>query len=179
MKFIKGLNRIFKKSDKPKEIVIPVSHMINEQFAENEHDRNRIEKEQRLTEYLAEENKRKKAVEEKLYAELQEKKKTNWMETTNEFTDLKKIQQEHQNTECRITEEQRKLEEYNAFVKMVEESQTAGTNFVEQIETTYSKSNIDTQFIDRNEVNITNLGEERLRFDKFQGKLGYTRKKSR
>lgn len=36
---------------------------------------------------------------------------------------------------------------------------------------------INTQFISKNEVDVTNLGSERLRYDKFPGKIGYTRKK--
>jgi 5-methylcytosine-specific restriction endonuclease McrA len=40
-----------------------------------------------------------------------------------------------------------------------------------------SKIGIDTQFVNKNEVKVTNLGNERLRYDKFPGKIGYTRKK--
>jgi hypothetical protein len=36
---------------------------------------------------------------------------------------------------------------------------------------------INTQFISNNEIDVTNLGSERLRYDKFPGKIGYTRKK--
>jgi DNA-directed RNA polymerase subunit RPC12/RpoP len=40
-----------------------------------------------------------------------------------------------------------------------------------------SQTNIDTQFINWGEVNVTNLGPERLQYDHFPGKIGYTWKK--
>ena len=39
------------------------------------------------------------------------------------------------------------------------------------------KTGIDTQFVNQREVNMTNLGSERLRYDKFPGKIGYIRRK--
>jgi hypothetical protein len=33
--------------------------------------------------------------------------------------------------------------------------------------------NIDTQFLNQNQVEVTNLGHERLKIDKFPGKIGY------
>lgn len=38
-------------------------------------------------------------------------------------------------------------------------------------------NSIDTRFVNKNEVGVTNMGSERLRYHKFPGKIGYIRRK--
>lgn len=83
MTFFEKLKKVFKKTDKSDDILPHRSDtsinnktiVLETQNAEAKRDQERIAAEKRLSEYLAEEQKRKKTLEEKLYQEIQGKKR--------------------------------------------------------------------------------------------------------
>jgi ribosomal protein L37AE/L43A len=44
-------------------------------------------------------------------------------------------------------------------------------------DTVRPENSLDTRFVNNGKVGVTNMGSERLRYDKFPGKIGYIRKK--
>ena len=147
----------------------------------------RIAAENRLTEYLSEEQKRKKILEEKLSDELQIKKRDQKQRDKkrrfDELIAIRKIQHEQNRDEQeRIQEkieEQRRLEESEIVMQRVEQNRLGKIKTEELCIIEEQKPKLDTQFVNQNEVNVTNIGSERLRYDKFPGKIGYVPKKGK
>jgi len=143
----------------------------------------------RLNEYLAEEQKRKKALDAKLLEELQIKKrdetqKKKKSEGTRKIDELifdrrKHLQKNRAEQEKiqREQDEQRRITEYKIVMERLEQNRCEVKNCEEQNNIENPKTIIDTQFISKQEVNITNIGPGRIQFDKFPGKIGYVPKK--
>jgi hypothetical protein len=138
------------------------------QAREQKNEEDRIAADNRLKEYLDEERLRKKVLEQKLYDELQTKNRelTEYKhKRQNDSTALKKNQEDQQN------DEQKQIQEEIIEQKIIEESKPVRRKIK------ISNPHIDTQFLYQDEANMTNLGDRRIRIDKFSDKIGYTRKK--
>jgi hypothetical protein len=168
------------------------------EIQEKNPDEERKSAESRLNEYLAEEQKRKKLLDEKLYQELhgmrekgnniqvQERdphRKDPEIKNKNRKIDktltAREAQRKPDDVEQKDVQQQildkQKDDEYNTIIQRVEQSRIEKKGSASSNGS--SKPAIDTQFILNEEVSVTNIGPEQLRYTNFPGKIGHTKRK--